>query len=80
MGERADQIETTKVIFAAAAAAGEHGNDPAQANRVPPKATPIDHLGKSAAHDDQRRRELKSIMKDRSLDMEEKNRLIEKIE
>eukprot|EP00581_Thalassiosira_minuscula_P007709 CAMPEP_0183710704 /NCGR_PEP_ID=MMETSP0737-20130205/6370_1 /TAXON_ID=385413 /ORGANISM="Thalassiosira miniscula, Strain CCMP1093" /LENGTH=2090 /DNA_ID=CAMNT_0025939029 /DNA_START=109 /DNA_END=6381 /DNA_ORIENTATION=- len=71
--ERAERIEQVKARYAAAA--GTEPNPPA-----PPAKSPRSNKhGKSKELDNQRRRELQSIMKNRSLDREEKTKLLEEV-
>ncbi|KAL9184887.1 hypothetical protein ACHAXT_002664, partial [Thalassiosira profunda] len=67
--ERAERIEEVKAKYAAIA----------EGRPAPLKKTTCNTLGVSEELDDQRRRELRAIMKDHSLDRDEKNRRLEEV-
>jgi hypothetical protein len=72
--ERAARIEAVKARYTS----GEQFSAPAEPKPTPMGPTSHDH-GKNAELDDRRRRELKAVMKDRSLDKDEKNKMLEDI-
>jgi len=74
--ERAQRIEEVKARYAASAAAKQGS---AQTDKAPTTTLHSNCHDQSAALDDQRRRELQSIMKNRSIDRETKNRLLEEV-
>lgn len=77
--ERAERIEVVKMRYAAAAAGRQEDVVPQQPDRAPRNETAKNCHGETATLDAQRRRELKAIMKNRSLDSETKNRLMEEV-
>ena len=74
--ERSKRLEEVKAKYAAS---GNQGDEPAKTVKAPSQVKPSNSPGKSATLDEKRRRELQAIMKDRSLDREEKNRRLEEV-
>ncbi len=76
--ERAERIEEIEARYAAADARGT-APPAARAGRSPRNTTPKSRIGRSDALDVRRRSVLKAIMKNRSLDAEEKKRLMKEV-